>query len=466
MIKRSHRLLGILAVVLGFLGSSLPAGADSVTILSVQTGHSIVVDAPGLTRVAVGDGGIAGVVPIGTSQLVINGKTAGHTTILVWMGGERATYEVTVTDQGVDDVARIIRAAINEPGVEVLSFGDNIVLRGTVADQAAYAQLQDLLSRFSGIKVSGAEAKLVNAVTIAHPLGSVQQEMASLPGGSDIHMDPDGQGNIVVSGRVHDRADAEAVLEKAQGLAGPYLATNGKVIDRLTTETSSEIDVKVYILEVDKTFQNTLGFSLGSTTTFQFNEDPIGATSTANGKAFTIGNGFYRSTLLAPTLSLLISQGHARLLSSPDLVTMPGQEATFLVGGQIPIPFSSGLGSVTIMYKDYGVTLDVTPNILGNGAIDTKITPTVSDLDFPDGVTLNGFVVPALKTSTVTTEVITQGGEAIVLGGLLRHEETRTIDKIPVLGDLPILGPLFRSTAYQNNDTDVVFVMQPTIISR
>jgi pilus assembly protein CpaC len=184
------------------------------------------------------------------------------------------------------------------------------------------------------------------------------------------------------------------------------------------------------------------------------------------GKAFTFGNGFLRSTLLAPTLSLLISQGHGRLLSSPDLVTLPGQEATFLVGGQIPIPFSSGLGSVTIDYKDYGVKLDVTPTELGNGAIDTKITPEVSDLDYANAVVLNGFTVPALKTSRVSTEVITQGGEAIVLGGLLRHEETRTILKIPMLGDIPILGKLFRSTAYLNNDTDVVFVMQPTIITR
>jgi len=464
VIKRSCRLIGILAIALGFLSSSLPAGADSVTILSVQTGHSIVVDAPGLTRVAVGNGTIAGVVPIGTSQIVINGKAPGHTTILVWLGSARATYEVTVTEQAVDDVARIIRAAINQPDVQVLSFENNIVLRGTVPDQGAFNALQDILGRFAGIKISGAEAKLVNAVTIAHPMGNIASEMASFPGGTNIHMDPDGQGNVIVTGRVHDRADAEQVIEKAHGLAGAYLATNGQVIDRLTTETSSEIDIKVYILEVDKEFQNDLGFSLGSNPIQAFSEDP--GNVNVPGKAFTFGNGFMRTTLLAPTLNLLISQGHGRLLSSPDLVTLPGQEATFLVGGQIPIPFSSGLGSVTIDYKDYGVKLDVTPTELGNGSIDTKISPEVSDLDFANAVVLNGFTVPALKTSRLSTEVITQGGEAIVLGGLLKHEETRTILKIPLLGDLPILGKLFRSTAYQNNNTDVVFVMQPTIITR
>jgi pilus assembly protein CpaC len=462
VIKRSCRLLGILAVALGFLSSSLPAGADSVTILSVQTGHSIVIDANGLTRVAVGDGQIAGVVPIGTSQIVINGKSPGHTTVLVWLGSTRESFEVTVTEQSVDDVARIIRSAINQPGVQVLSFDNNIVLRGTVPDQGAFNALQDILGRFAGIKINGAEAKLVNAVTVAHPMGTIQQEMEAFPGGTDIHMDPDGQGNVIVTGRVHDRADAEQVLEKAHGLAGTYLATNGQVIDRLTTETSSEIDVKVYILEVDKTFSNDLGLTINGNLNFQENPGSVNVP----GKALTFGNGFMRTTILAPALNLMISQGHARLLSSPDLVTLPGQEATFLVGGQIPVPFSSGLGSITIDYKDYGVKLDVTPTVLGNGAIDTKITPEVSDLDYANAVNLNGFLVPALKTSRVSTEVITEGGEAIVLGGLLRHQENRTIQKVPLLGDLPILGQLFRSTSYQNNDTDVVFVMQPTIITR
>ena len=96
-------------------------GADQVTLLSVQSGHSVVLKAEGLTRVAVGDGRIAGVVPVGTSQVVVNGKAPGHTTIFVWAGGRRVTYEVTVTEQALDDVAQMLRSAIKAPGVEVVT---------------------------------------------------------------------------------------------------------------------------------------------------------------------------------------------------------------------------------------------------------------------------------------------------------------------------------------------------------
>ena len=147
-------------------------------------------------------------------------------------------------------------------------------------------------------------------------------------------------------------------------------------------------------------------------------------------------------------------------------MTTPGNEATFLVGGQIPIPFSTGLGQVSIVYKEFGVQLHVTPILLGNGAVQAQINPDVSDLDFQDGVTQNGFLVPALKESRLSTNIIAQPGESVVMGGMVRRVEQRTINKIPLLGDLPILGNLFRSVAYQHNQTDIVFIMTPEIITR
>jgi pilus assembly protein CpaC len=175
---------------------------------------------------------------------------------------------------------------------------------------------------------------------------------------------------------------------------------------------------------------------------------------------------FFRTVTLAPTLNLLVSEGHARILSSPDLVTTPGNKATFLVGGSFPIPFSTGLGQVSIQYQPFGVQLNVTPTLLGNGAVEANITPDISDLDFADGVTENGFVIPALKESKLSTDIITQPGESIIMGGMVRRVEQRTILKVPLLGDIPILGQLFRSTNYQNNQSDVVFVMTPEVITR
>jgi pilus assembly protein CpaC len=287
---------------------------------------------------------------------------------------------------------------------------------------------------------------------------------------------------LIVSGLVHDRVTAEHVLHRVRALAGPYLAIDGKVVDRIETATVSQVDVKVYVLEVDETGLKQLGVNLQSAifhpdgtytlsgAQFPVVEDPI--TGNGNkpgpsipGSALTIG-AFFRSITLAPTVNLVLQSGHGRLLSSPDLVTMPGRQAEFLVGGQIPIPVASGPQQIAIQYKDFGVKLVVTPQILGDGSIETLIAPEVSDLDFQDGVALNGFTVPALKTSRLSTDVVTRDGESIVMGGLLRRQEQRTVDKIPLLGDLPILGKLFRSTRYQSSQTDVVFVMTPQILTK
>ena len=116
--------------------------------------------------------------------------------------------------------------------------------------------------------------------------------------------------------------------------------------------------------------------------------------------------------------------------------------------------------------EDFGVRLNVTPSILGNGAIHAKITPEISDLDYTNAVVESGFVIPALKVSTLSTDIITQPGESIIMGGLVRRIDTRTYNKIPLLGDIPVLGKLFQSVAYQSQHTDVVFVMTPEVITR
>ena len=467
-----------LAAVVGIAATPLCVdAADTVAVLSVQSGHSVVLQTPGLSRVAVGDARIAGVLPIGTTQLVVNGKAPGNTTVFVWEGGHRATYEITVTEQNMDDLAQMVRSSIDERNVQVLSFRNSVVVRGTVADGAHYEQLSAILTKFDDYAKSQ-KYSIVNAVTVAHPLGELQKDLAAIPGAQDVRVDVDGKGNVIVSGHVRDTVTAQAVLERAKGLAGTYLAANGTLVNRMATDQNSQVDIKVYVLEVDKTAQSTLGLDLQSAT-FQQNcllaqtcfqtgapqypivEMPhLGPNSPLN-----VGP-FFRVTTLAPTLHLLMSESHARLLSSPDLVTTPGNNATFLVGGQFPVPVSSGLGQIGIQYEPFGVQLNVTPVLLGNGAVEAKISPDISDLDFQDGVSQNGFVVPALKESKLSTDVITQPGESIIMGGMVRHIESRVIQKIPLLSSLPIFGKLFQSTAYQNNQSDVVFVMTPQVITR
>ncbi len=131
-------------------------------------------------------------------------------------------------------------------------------------------------------------------------------------------------------------------------------------------------------------------------------------------------------------------------------MTSPGNKATFLVGGEIPVVTSTGLGAVNVQYQPYGVQLNVTPSILGNGSVHAVIAPQISALDYANAVIVSGFTIPALTVSQLSTDVITRPGESILLGGLVQRLERRTISKIPLLSDIPILGKLFTSTAYQN----------------
>ncbi len=470
----SRRVLSFVAAAgIAVCAAPAPVSADQVTLVSVQSGHSVLLKAEGLTRVAVGDGRIAGVVPVGTSQVVVNGKAPGHTTIFVWANGKRVTYEVTVTEQQLDDLAQMLRTAISAPGVQVVSFDHSIVVRGTVTDGAQFQQISDIVGRFTDVMKSQG-AVLVNAVTISQNLGNLQRAIANIPGATDIRVDPDGKGNVIVSGNATDAVTAQAILDRARGLAGPYLASNGQLIDRLNSLSNSEIDIKVYVLEVDKTAQSNLGISLQSATFLPTGGYNLGPPSFSpvespslpgSGLGFTI-RPFFRTITLAPTLNLLMQEGHAKVLSSPNLVTSPGAKATFLVGGEIPVVTSTGLGAVNVQYQPYGVQLNVTPEILGNGSVHAVVAPEVSRLDYANAVIVSGFTIPALLVSKLSTDVITRPGESIILGGLVNRLEMKTISKIPLLSSIPILGKLFTSTSYQNQQSDVVFIMTPEIVTR
>ncbi len=464
--------LAIVAACLTIAPGQAQGDADDrvVHVYYVPSGQSITIPTANVTRIAIGDSSIAGVVMAGTDQIVVNGKGAGRTTLMVWHGAAMVSYAVVVTAQSLEDFARVVRGAINEPHVTVSTARNAIFVSGAVADGARFLAVEDVVDRFA-LLAKNEHFTIVNAVTVADGTSPVQRQLAQVPGLQDVVAAPDGKGNLVVSGTVADRKTEEQAIEKARGLAGGSLAADGKVVDRIATTHSTQIGVKVYILEIDDTGLSQLGLSIQGA-----NPDPnnpgtftLGQPSFVGVETRSTGIGlgaFARITRLAPTLDLIITSGHAKILSAPNLVTTPGNAAKFLVGGEIPYVVSTGLGQSSITFKEYGVKLDMTPHMMGNGDIETLIEPEVSQLDYQDGVTLNGFVVPAFKTSKLSTDIITQPGESVVMGGLLSRVEQRTIAKIPVLGDLPVLGQLFRSTRYQTSQTDVVFVMTPDAIVR
>jgi pilus assembly protein CpaC len=477
LLVRTSTFRAALALAVSMLALVAPIGihAESSNTITVLTGQSLILATPRLTRVAVGDGKIAGIVPIGTDEILVNGKSAGSTTLFVWTKAGRRNYIVTVTQRDLDDLRRMVTSAITAPGVRVEQFERSLIVTGSAANGDDLIQIAEIVSRFTPLATAG-NYTIANAVTVQRPLGQIQDLFASKSATAGVVVERDARGGIIVSGLVPDRTTAEAVLAKVNALGGQYLTKDGKVIDRLQTETTSQVDVKVYVLEIDDTGLQQLGISLQAATFLPTAGGPpavslgqpvfpVVEAALGLGKALTLG-AFFRTATLAPTLNLIVTSGHAKILSSPNLVMLPGRKAEFLVGGEIPIPVASGPGQISIQYKEFGVRLAVTSTILGNGDIQTTISPEVSDLDFTDGITLNGFVVPALKTSKLSTDVVTKSGESIVMGGLVKRVEQRTVNKIPFLGDLPILGKLFRSTTYQTRQSDVVFIMTPTILSR
>ena len=143
---------------------------------------------------------------------------------------------------------------------------------------------------------------------------------------------------------------------------------------------------------------------------------------------------------------------------------MSGETASFLAGGEFPVPISQSLGSVTIEYKQYGVGLAFTPIVLADGRISMRVRPEVSELSNEGSIRLNGFNVPALTTRRAETTVELGSGQSFMIAGLLRNANTNNVDKAPFLGDLPILGALFRSTRYRRAETELVIIVTPYLV--
>jgi pilus assembly protein CpaC len=151
-------------------------------------------------------------------------------------------------------------------------------------------------------------------------------------------------------------------------------------------------------------------------------------------------------------------------LAEPNLTALSGETASFLAGGEFPIPISQSLGAVTIEYKQYGVGLAFTPIVLADGRISMRVRPEVSQLSDAGSVKLNGFTVPALTTRRAETTVELGSGQSFMIAGLLQNTANNSVDKAPFLGDLPILGALFRSTHFQKQETELVVIVTPYLV--
>jgi pilus assembly protein CpaC len=181
-----------------------------------------------------------------------------------------------------------------------------------------------------------------------------------------------------------------------------------------------------------------------------------GATLAGLGKLFGLD--------LAGTLDLAENLGLVTTLSEPNLTSLSGETATFLAGGEFPIPISQGLGNVSIDFRNFGVSLAYTPTVLANGRISMRVRPEVSELSSQGAVTLNGFVVPALTIRRTETTIELGSGQSFMIAGLMSNNAQNTLEKAPGLGDIPILGNLFRSRSFRRGETELVIIVTPYLV--
>jgi pilus assembly protein CpaC len=255
------------------------------------------------------------------------------------------------------------------------------------------------------------------------------------------------------------------------------------LVDRSVVNVrSNTVQVEVKIVEFNRsvlkqaglnifsTRANSNGFSFGVLTpsslrSASFGPDGAIAADISNplAQAFSLLFNFGRAGI-GLNVGFLEGNGMARVLAEPTLVALSGQSASFLAGGELPVPAPQGLGTTSIEYKPFGIGLTLTPTVLSNDRIVLKVAPEASDLDYTNSLSIGGVAVPAISTRRADTTVELGDGESFIIGGLVSRTTTSNADKVPLLGDIPVLGTFFKQNKYQMNEKELVILVTPHLV--
>lgn len=446
-------LLGI-ALCLGTGGG--PAQADNLLervkdqeikqVLRLRLGSSKVIKTPfPVTRVSVGNPEIADIVVISDREIYVNALGPGVTNLTLW-GKNRFTSTMVTVEIDVTILKEKLAKILPKEKIGVEAAGASIILSGEVSSPVAQQTALDLAAGF--LRAHGAFTEKVEevkgALPAAIPSGGMGAKGTAEGAPKEIKiinlMHVGGIQQVMVEVRV-----AEIQRDLGRNIGINFFATDRQgnfaltMLDRLTTLNS---------------------FSRG------FNATTIDqAVSTAINAMAGFKTGTWLWTVF---FNVAKNQGLARILAEPNLVATSGQEAKFLAGGEFPVPVpqpGAGGAVITIEYKPFGVGLVFTPTVLDEGKIALKVSPEVSELDFVTApVTIAGTQVPGLRKRTVTTHIELKDGQTFAIAGLLSDNHRNTIAKYPLLGDIPVLGVLFRSARYQKNETELVVLVTPRLV--
>jgi pilus assembly protein CpaC len=317
---------------------------------------------------------------------------------------------------------------------------------------------------------------LVFDVYVRANLSLIDSQIRALFPKDDIRLSQ-ANGSVVMSGSVSDLktgAQAQSVVEAAGFKAVNMLASPVK--------NMAQVQLQVRVAEVSRNRMKDLGTSYtyqGSPGGGGYINSGQGPSALNNPPASPLG-GIISGALSSSALNMLVmggnslamirmlqTQGSLRELAEPNLIAMDGQEASFLAGGEFPVPIVQGgsdRSNVTIIFKEYGVRLNFKPTIIDEDHIRLELEPEVSTIDFGNGVKFDGFLIPALKTRRAKTGVELRDGQSFALGGLLDNSEIKSLSQVPVLGDIPVIGALFKSKSFQKNETELMFIVTAHLV--
>jgi pilus assembly protein CpaC len=358
-------------------------------------------------------------------QIGLFGKSAGEATIIATAADGSVVYGANVrVDQNVTSMNQMLKAAMPDANISVTHVGQMAVLNGTVASPADAAQAEQIVRSLlnPGINTNDPSAVLrvipVNRLKTATPLqvmlsvkiAEVSRSLVRDIGVNLDTIDPTGGSTGVVFARGRD--SGQFTRDPVTG--DPRYAFNRPI-------GTSSLGVRV---------NDVLGLGIG----------------------------------IAGALDLNENNGLVTVLAEPTLTALSGETASFLAGGEFPIPSSNGINGTAIEFKEYGVSLAFTPTVLEDGRISMRVRPEVSELSSQGAIQINGFSVPALTTRRTETTVELGSGQSFMIGGLLRNSGNNSVERTPGLGNLPIIGALFRSNSFRRNETELVIVVTPYLV--
>jgi pilus assembly protein CpaC len=314
--------------------------------------------------------------------------------------------------------------------------------------------------------ISEAGTTMSYTVRVTRPVGEIAGAIRSAVPTAQVRVSgaPDG---VTISGSVDSPRDAERLKAAARQFLGDKETINFDVGVNMATQ----VTLRVQVAEVSRTVNKALGVNwtaLGNIGTLaKLAPFPALALNANASTALPIpqpGNPLNLGGNFGALITALDSQGLATILAEPSLTAISGETANFLAGGEFPIPVPQGNQVTTIQYKNFGVSVDFTPTVLDGNRMSIKVRPEVSELTTVGAITINGTTVPALNVRRAETTVELGSGESFAIAGLFQNNGTNDITGLPWLGNLPILGALFRSTTFQRNESELVIIVTPYVV--